>query len=331
MKISLIIPVYNVEKYLHKCFDSIVKQTYKNLEVIIVNDGSTDGSDRIIEEYAEKYDNFRAFKIENRGQGGARNYGLSIATGEYICFLDSDDYISEDCIEKLADAVKKYDCDMVACNNYDVTEDGTILNLYKNKFKNRCTNVEEEPEILFNRVSPWGKLFKKELFEGVEFVTRKWYEDMRLTPKLCIRAKKIAYIDDALFFYVQRQGSTMNNSQAKRNLEIIEAFEDLRTFLKEEGLYGKFEKELKYMVIEHVAVATITRVVMTDAPDKKAVLRKIQEYLDTYEDLYNNPYLHYLDRNKRIILALNRKKLFGITKMLMNCKKKSNKMKEIRN
>ena len=227
MKVSLIIPVYNVESFLERCLDSVQAQTYKDLEVILVNDGSTDNSPQIIDKYVAANSNFKAYTIENGGQGNARNYGLEKAAGEYIAFLDSDDYITPNCIERLTEAALKENSDIVVCSCYDVREDGSVIEKSENNVNNITTSVFEKPQILFNRVAPWGKLFKKSVFVNLRFATRVWYEDMRLIPKLYLNADKITYIDDALFYYVQRSGSTMNNNNAVRNLEIIDTFDDL--------------------------------------------------------------------------------------------------------
>lgn len=319
MKISLIIPVYNVEKFLEKCLDSVEKQTYKDLEVIIVNDGSTDGSLKIIEDYVGRNAHFCCYSIENRGLGGARNYGLGKAAGEYIFFLDSDDYVSPDCIEKLADKVEKDKSDISICNNYDVREDGEIILAYKNKYKNNPTTVYEERELLFNRVSAWGKLYKRELFEGLEFISREWYEDMRLIPKLYLRARKISYVDDSLVYYVQRRGSIMNNPNLEKNLAIVDTFEDLISYYKASGMYSTFEKELEFLVIEHVAIAGISRVARGG---KKGgwIIRKMQDYLDTFDNLYDNPYMSSLSKNRKIVLFCNRKKWYGLTRIFLNIK-----------
>lgn len=325
MLVSLIIPVYNVESFLPRCLDSVSSQTYKELEVIIINDGSTDNSQQIIDRYVAENPCFKAYTIENSGQGGARNYGFEKANGEYIAFLDSDDYIAPDCIERLVETAIKEDGDIVVCNCYDVREDGSVLEKYKNNQDNITTSLFENPQILFNRVAPWGKLFKKSVFGELRFVTGVWYEDMRLVPKLYLNAKKITYIDDSLFFYVQRQGSTMNNKNAERNLEIISAFEDLISYFKENGVYDRFKNELYYLVTEHIAVAAVTRVSLSNTKDKKAVLIKLQNYLDTFDGLYDNKYMSNLDRNKRLILFFNRHKLYFLTALCMKLKNKIGK------
>lgn len=321
MSVSLIIPVYNVEKYLDKCLGSVEKQTFKDFEAVIVNDGSTDNSLEIIEKYTQRNDNFICFSTENNGLGGARNFGLSKAAGEYVVFLDSDDYISPDCLEKLYRAITDNESDIAVCNIYDVKEDGTVISTSKTNLCNVTTSLFESHQILFNRPCAWAKMYRKSLFDGFSYVSREWYEDIRLTPKLFLKANKITYIDDYLFFYVQRAGSIMNNSNAKRNLEIINAFDDLISYFKESGAYETYQSELEYLVVEHIAVSGLTRVVLSKDKNKKAVLKKMEEYISGFENLYSNKYIGNLDKNKRLILFFNKNKLYFLTSLCMNGKR----------
>ncbi len=323
--VSVIIPVYNVRDYIRKCLDSLETQSYKALEVIIVNDGSPDDSLEIIQEYTAKNANFHCYTIENRGQGGARNFGLEQATGDYVMFLDSDDYIAPNCVEALVRALENTGSDMAAANYYEVREDGSIIALQKNSYKNAITDLAAEPEILFNSVAPWGKLYKRELWKDMEFACRVWYEDMRLTPKLYLRAKKVCYIEDPLVYYVQRSGSTMNNKNFRRNLEVISAFEDLLGYYREQGAYETYQDALEFLVIEHVAVAAISRVALCDGKEKKEVIRQMHEYLATFDDLYTNPYLKTQSRNRKIVLWCNRHGWYWVTKLLLGAKQKLKK------
>ncbi len=322
MKVSLIIPVYNVEAFLERCLESVQNQTYKDAEVIIVNDGSTDNSYKIIDDYVARNENFVTYKIENSGLGGARNYGLSKATGDYVVFLDSDDYIATDCLEKFILCAEKNNSDIVVCNSCDVTEDGIIIKYSKNNIKDETVSFYNAPYILFNRPCAWAKMYRRTLFEGLAYTPREWYEDLRLTPKLYLRADKISFIEDTLFFYVQRAGSIMNNSNTVRNLEIITAFEDLISYFKQNNAFQTFKEELEFLVIEHIAVAGVTRVALCNTPEKKSVLKKMQEYLSQFNGLYQNKYISTLSSNKKLILKFNKNQLYFLTALCMRIKKK---------
>lgn len=317
MKVSLIIPVYNVEDYLEKCLDTVEQQTYKEAEIIIVNDGSTDNSPAIIDKYVARNANFKSFTIKNSGLGGARNFGMTKATGDYVIFLDSDDYIAPDCLEKFVAAAQNNDSDIVVCNFCDVKEDGTIIRYIRNNLSNETTSLYDSPEILLNFPCAWAKMYRKSLFEGLSYVAREWYEDLRLTPKLFFKAKRITYIEDFLFFYVQRAGSIMNNSNIRRNLEIVTALEDLIAYYKQHNVYERFKEELEFLVVYNITIAALTRVVLSNAADKKTVINTMQDYLKGFDGLYNNKYISTLSLNKRLIMNFNRNKLYFLTALCM--------------
>ena len=328
-KVSLIIPVYNVRDYLRKCLDSVAKQTYQDIEVIIVNDGSTDDSLEIALEYTAKNPHFRCYTIENRGLGGARNYGLTHATGDYIFFLDSDDYITPDCIADMVAAAEENESDIVAAGCYAISEDGSVLQVYKNACQNATTSLEQEPQLLFNRVCACFKLFRRELLEGFSFESRVWYEDMRLIPKLYLHAKKITYIDTPVYFYVQRSGSIMNNSDCARNLQIVDALEDMLGYYRAQGAYDKYRNELEFLVIEHIATAGLGRVALGKGRIRKETARKMQEYLASFRDLYSNPYLKTQSTNRKIVLWCNRRGWYWATKLLLKAKRAIQKEQKI--
>ena len=219
-KVSVIVPVYCVEKYIPKCLDSLVNQTLEDIEVIVVNDGSPDNSQKIIDKYAKKYPNkIKSFKKENGGQGSARNYGLTKANGEYIGYVDSDDYVELDMYEKLYNKAKNDNLDIAICGNYNVSED------YKDKKEDLEFIKYEDNKInaLLGKKAVWNKIYKKNIVESLQFRSKLWYEDFDFSIKAICNAKKIDYINEPLYDYLLRKGSTMNNSNIERNLEIINA------------------------------------------------------------------------------------------------------------
>ena len=161
MKVSIIVPIYNVEKYLNNCLNSIVNQTYPNLEIILVNDGSTDSSLEIIQEYSKKYKNIICINIDNHGQGYARNVGLKKATGEYVMFIDSDDYVDLKIVEKLANSIK--DSDIAICNIYKVINYKNELFVNYHEFGNNQINM------MLSHPGPVAKLYRKEILKDSSF------------------------------------------------------------------------------------------------------------------------------------------------------------------
>ena len=188
-KVSVIVPVYNVEKYIDRCLNSLVNQTLKDIEIIVVNDGSPDDSQQVIDMYVKKYPKkIKSYIKENGGQGSARNFGLTVATGEYIGYVDSDDYVELDMYEKLYNKAIKNDLDIVICGSYNAYENGNReVELDREIFKDKKKNA------FFGRMAVWNKIYKRELLidSNVSFRSKLWYEDLDFTVQILSRAKKI--------------------------------------------------------------------------------------------------------------------------------------------
>ena len=246
-KVSVIIPVYNVQRYLRECLDSLVEQTIRDdLEVIVVNDGSTDKSQQIIEEYVKNYPNlFKSYVKENGGQGSARNFGVKKATGEYIGFVDSDDYIENDMYEILYNEAVKKKLDVVVCDMIWVYENGKreqrdTLPRFLKGF-NYSTYILSNP-------GPVNKIYKRDMWinEKIEFPEDILYEDFAIIPAIPKYTKKIGYINEGLYFYRQRENSTMKKIEySPKFLDIIKACNYLYLNLKD----TEFTKELEYLYI----------------------------------------------------------------------------------
>lgn len=202
IKISVIIPVYNVEKYLDKCILSVLKQTLKNIEIILVNDGSTDSSAEIIKKYSNKYDNIKVVTKENGGLSSARNAGLAIAEGKYITFLDSDDYITKNYLKNLYDAAERNNSDMAVCGQYKVDGKGNILSKITYPVKN-------EGNCVLRKMNIAGKLYRRSYIEkhNICFGIGKTYEDNPFNFVALFLAKNIVFLNYAGYCQVVREGS----------------------------------------------------------------------------------------------------------------------------
>lgn len=228
--ISIIIPVYNVEQYLHRCVDSVLNQTYKNLEIILVNDGSPDNCPFICDEYAKKDKRIIVVHKENGGLSSARNAGLEIVQGEYISFIDSDDWIHENYIEILYKNLHEKKADISICNFLEIAdEEDPIINI-SNKLR-IFNNIEALHELYgalyIQFVVSWAKLFKKYLFEELRFPNGKVHEDEFTSYKLLYNAKKIVYSNDQLYYYYQSKDSiTRSGFKLKNKLDVLEAYEE---------------------------------------------------------------------------------------------------------
>ena len=248
-KISVIIPVYNVEKYLDRCIESVVNQTYKNLEIILVDDGSPENCPQICDEWTKKDDRIIVVHKKNGGLSDARNKGIDIASGTYICFVDSDDYISENMIEKLYNVLTEANAEISICNFRYVDESGndcTDKKLFSNDNLPITDNVLSSFDILADKmfepknwywVVAWNKLYKKELFDDIRYPVGKIHEDEYVIHKILIKCHNVACVSDMLYYYVQRNDSIMKSTKTNpRRIDYIEAY------LLRAKLYAENEK-----------------------------------------------------------------------------------------
>lgn len=323
-KISVIVPVYNVEKYLSKCLDSILFQDFEDYEVIIVNDGSTDNSEQVAKEYVEKHpEKFKLISQKNGGLGAARNTGIESASGEYFFFVDSDDTISRDALKTLYELATKRNADIILFDLGIIDENGKNIGIAAgSKNENVEQNLKGNHSLFFDPPSACNKFFKASLFKetGIRFPGRVWYEDLRTIPKLYLKADNILYVNKPLYNYVQRKGSIMNNTDVSRNKEIIDALEDLIHYFKKHSLFDKFEEELEYLAIYHVLLQGSIRVNKLNY--KHPLMELFNKYMvENFPDYMNNKYLNEMTKKERIILHLLTKKRYRILNMLLKAKK----------
>ena len=325
MKVSVIVPVYNVEKYLKKCLDSLVKQTLKDIEIIVVNDGSTDSSQLIIDEYKKKYPKKIISIIkENGGQGSARNLGIKYVTSKYIGFVDSDDYIALDMYEKLYNKAINENSDVVICNNYVVDLKKENNKIEENNYNNAYNIIENA---FFGKMAVWNKIYKKELIvnNNILFKEKIWYEDFAFTFKLLCNTKKISFINDYLYMYLLRPGSTMNNDNVSRNLEILDAFDDTIMYLNNNNIYEKYLEILEFNAIIHIYISTSVRVINANVLKylKKQNLDEIKKYMKTnFKKYKKNKYIKTLSLNKKIIYLLLNCKFYMIINLIFKIKRR---------
>ena len=238
--VSIIIPIYNVEKYLHECVESIKNQTHKDIEIILVDDGSPDNCPAMCDEYAKNDKRIKVIHKENGGLSDARNAGLSAATGEYIAFIDSDDWVDEDYVEKLINGAISTGADIVVCNYRMIYEDRQEELPARHKSGSRVLTSERALEELVlglgtYNVLAWNKLYSKKLFTetGIIFPKGKINEDNYTTYKLYEASSSIAYIPDVLYNYRQRPGSIMSSLDGAKYIEnIIEYSAEQTDYLK---------------------------------------------------------------------------------------------------
>lgn len=232
-KISVLVPVYNVEKYLEKCIESILHQSYQNIEVLLVNDGSTDGSEKICIAYAQKDPRIKYFKKENGGLSDARNYGLERALGDYVTFVDSDDYLDENFLLHLYQGLKREKADIAVCGYTRVTEKGEFLKaeplLTQEKVlfgRAVCEKIFEKEGYRF--VVAWNKLYKMDLFKYLRFDVGKLHEDEYISFELLYEVEKVAIVPELLYHYLDRENSIMNSKMTEHRMSCLLEYQMLR-------------------------------------------------------------------------------------------------------
>ena len=239
-KISVIVPVYNVEKYLHRCVDSLLAQSYTNIEIILINDGSVDRSGEICDEYAQREPRVKVMHQEYNGVADARNKGVAMATGDYIIFLDGDDEADKEYVGKLYKTLKENDLDIAQCCLLRI-RNGQPINKLEVKDGVRIFNGMEMQMKTFDRDRYFcnvvcGKLFKKELFEGLSFPYGRINEDESMIYLLTFKSSRVGIIDDYLYYYHYNGDSI---TEKKYNIHRLDAFymlEEKFAFYKEHGL-----------------------------------------------------------------------------------------------
>lgn len=226
--ISIIVPVYNVEKYLKRCLNSIEQQTYNDWECIIVNDGSTDLSGEICREYANRDKRFRLINQENKGLSGARNKGLEVAKGEYLCFVDSDDWIEKDYIMLLLNKMSADEYDMVICGYYIVDKQRKNIELISDE-KTSFKSNEFIHEIASGRIQcfAWNKMYKKSLFDEIKYKMGVYYEDIRIMGDLLSSIKNVGVVNIPLYNYYMRSDSIIHKKTKKKELDCFDAYKSL--------------------------------------------------------------------------------------------------------
>lgn len=231
--VSVIVPVYNVENYIEKCLDSIINQTYENLEIIVVNDGSGDHSYEICKKY-ENDKRVQLYSKENGGLSSARNYGIEKASGKYIMFVDSDDYLARDMVEYMLNMLNKENCEISICNRIYKYEDNTEYLRFKDNNQIKIMDNEQGMRMLLSfkyfDMAAWAKLYERTLFDNIKFPEGKLCEDYYIMYKLFLGSRRICYSSKPLYFYMQRAGSITKKNKnlddyiwaAKEQMEYIE-------------------------------------------------------------------------------------------------------------
>ncbi|TAH72109.1 MAG: glycosyltransferase family 2 protein [Anaerolineaceae bacterium] len=329
IQVSIIMPVYNVEKYLRQCLDSLFSQTLQKIEIIAVNDGSTDNCLQILEEYQSKNPQImRIYTTENKGVSHARNYGMKKASGDYILFVDSDDFIEKDMCEKLYNKAILDDNDIVICTRYNVYEDMHTGMLKREHIKLELINssfnlYDDKYELAHILPFPWDKLFKRELLTDMEFPLNMRFEDLVFVYKVVVKAKNIGIVNEPLYNYRKTTQGGFLNTFSKQTLDIIKAFELVFDYMEKNNYMEHYYDELEYTCARHFLYRYITLFKNENRGKGKLdikleIINKTQDFLDSrLPNWRNNHYLMYSSGwlKKKLPLFINRKKMVRITRL----------------
>ena len=280
-KISVVVPIYNVEKYLVKCIDSILNQTYKNLEIILVDDGSPDSCPDICDKYKIRDKRIKVIHKENGGLSDARNAGIEIATGKYICFIDSDDFISDEYVNILYNLFTNDDIDIAECDYFKFNEEKEVYSLKNNKQANKIISKKDMLNRLFDKKTSirttivCNKLYKTKLFDEVKFPKGKLHEDEFTTYKIIYKSKKIAITNQKLYFYRNNNESIMGKKFNEKRYDALIALKQRKEFFKkynEPEFYNQSDIRYQSKIINFYC---LTRKYIKDSKTKQKQLVKL--------------------------------------------------------
>ena len=305
-KISIIVPVYNVEEYIHRCIDSILAQTFTDFELILVNDGSPDQCGKICDEYAENDSRIKVIHKKNGGLSDARNAGLEIAQGEYIGFVDSDDYIEHDMYEKLIEACKEDNSQLAMCGRYKVLGE-ELKPMFSFKGRKIWQSREAIEKLLtWDNIdsSAWDKLFSRNLFEELRFPVGKYNEDIYIMTQIIHQAGKIVHIGDAKYYYFHRLDSITTENFSEKKLDLLEANQKVTELVKK--YYPHLEMKVESFNLKGIIYLSG---LLQDKHCKKEYsmsynLIKKQLYNNIYK-IIGNPYIGRITKAKAVLVAIN--------------------------
>lgn len=317
--VSIIVPIYNVEQYLDECVDSIRSQSYKELEIILVDDGSPDRCGKMCEEYAKEDERIVVIHKKNGGLGDARNAGIRQAHGDYLLFVDSDDYLHPEAVEKILYTAEKAKADIAIFDYATVEPENSRSDRFTEKIReNQVLSPEKEKRVLTCSCSSVNKLYRREFWEasGLEFPVGRYYEDLGTIPKLMAIAKRVVYRKEVLYYYRMREGSIMHTTNFKKNLEDrMQMIDGVLRFYKKQGLLEQYREELEYLMFVN-GYFTPSREIILNRGSKK-YLNKFREYAyHRFPGINENKYVREIAGKEKILWMLLRKRMYGAMLLL---------------
>ncbi len=283
-KVTIVVPIYNVEKYLHRNLTSLMNQTYTDIEVLCVNDGCTDHSGDVIAEFVAKDSRFVRLDKKNGGLSDARNHGMKFATGEYIMFIDSDDFVAETMVEACLQRMEKDNLDMVVFDYDQYFDETNTSETIRMPFEdNRIYSLENCSELVaYCNNAAWNKMYRFDLFKkhNIEYPFGYRHQDLGTTFRLLTFCKRIGFIHESLYFYLADRPNNISQMIDKKLYHIVDMCTINIEFYKEKGLFEKHKEELQYLCMINFMVALRKAIRLTD---KEFVFTFIDQVFDVME------------------------------------------------
>ena len=308
MKLSVIVPVYKAEKTLRQCVDSLLAQTLGDLEIILINDGSPDGCEAILDDYARRYPAIvRTKTVSNGGQGRARNFGLELARGDWLGFVDSDDWVLPEMYETLISAAEREGADVAVCDILRCFEDGSTDTL----------RAWGEGNALAAAGSCCDKVFRRSLVSDLRFPEGLWYEDFAFSALALSRAGKLSRVPEPLYCYRIGHPSTMHNQNARKNLDLLSVLDLLRQPMLDAGRKDDYET----LVLGHALLDAINRVQRQEGKEKFTVIKEIRDYVNQeIPELRSSPAFRQESFPRRLVMWMNYHGLDKLSAALLKLK-----------
>lgn len=320
IKFSIIIPVYNVQDYVAKCIESIMQQTYKNFEIIVVDDGSTDDSKKIVKNFSDK--RIKIISKENGGLSSARNEGLKHINGDYIWFIDSDDYIEIDALELLYNKIKSEDSDIIVFRYFDdfITSKKEIID---------SISWEKKENYPLINVSACVKIFKSSFFLENKFIFKEGvlFEDLEMIPFVIAKTNKISFLNIPLYNYVQRNGSIIRNIGGfkKNRDDRFIVLESLINRFKKDKIYEKYSSQIEFLVIRHLIFIYTEELFNYEKDIYIPRFKRIKEFVESINyKYYKNKFIKKTSIKNKIYLTCFRLNMYYMCKIMIKFKKKFN-------
>lgn len=320
-KVSIIIPVYNVERYVKKCINSVLSQSYTDYEIILVDDGSTDASGEICDRFAEQYRQISVIHQSNMGLGGARNTGIAASKGDYLLFIDSDDTVNLRLVEKCIEKAEKYGCDIVLFDAVAVYPDGSQGDLYTFPLPAGAPLDNRQIKALAYVSGACNRMYKRELFtcHNILFPNKVWYEDLRTIPKMAPFVKSAYYENtEPLYYYLQRDGSIMHTPDFDRIIkERIDALLDVQEYYDRLEYSQNYHAELQFLWLYHGYFLPVREMVNTGKTFVTYADKLRQNLLKYCTAPTQNPYFSTLSKKERMLFRLIWNRKYNTVKALL--------------